>query len=553
MILSLQTKNIPDGTKMNRYMLSLNEAAEWATKYMGKNISPSNIRYLLQYARVKRYTSKTGEIQVEKSELQNYYDIIRKKEQVWREKLGDDLNWNISFDQYRESDTTKHVHRLHPYKGKFIPQLVEYFLDKHTDSWKRTVFFREGDIVLDPFMGSGTTLVQAAELGMHSVGIDISGFNCLVAEVKCDDYRLSSLQVKLDEAYQRTLRFSQENFNDRYDTELKRRISTFNARYFPNPEYKLRVQDDRGYEQAYGNEKIQQFITENQDILPDDNTQEETHLFDNGNMPGFLRTWYNKRIRQELRYYLELIDCEKDVQAQKVMRLILSRTARSCRGTTHYDLATLKDRQSGPYYCYKHLKICTPVGSIRKRLKYYTEDTIHRLSAFAVLKKQVHIGIIHGDSRFVNIFNLISQTDHEFSRLLKEKKISGLFSSPPYVGQIDYHEQHAYAYELFDIERYDPDEIGAKAKGTDQSAKERYINDISDVLINVGQFICDDGFFCIVANDRHRLYPEIADRSMLTIIQEFKRPVLNRTERDRQPYAETIFIMKKTGNAEFEY
>ena len=29
----------------------------------------------------------------------------------------------------KEAETTKHVHRLHPYKGKFIPQLVEYFLD----------------------------------------------------------------------------------------------------------------------------------------------------------------------------------------------------------------------------------------------------------------------------------------------------------------------------------------------------------------------------------------------------------------------------------------
>jgi len=39
----------------------------------------------------------------------------------------------LSFDHLREVDTTKHVHRLHPYKGKFIPQLVQYFIDNHTD------------------------------------------------------------------------------------------------------------------------------------------------------------------------------------------------------------------------------------------------------------------------------------------------------------------------------------------------------------------------------------------------------------------------------------
>lgn len=54
-----------------------------------------------------------------------------------KKKLGADLNWTLSFDNFRESDTTKHVHRLHPYKGKFIPQLVEYFLDNHIDDFKK--------------------------------------------------------------------------------------------------------------------------------------------------------------------------------------------------------------------------------------------------------------------------------------------------------------------------------------------------------------------------------------------------------------------------------
>ena len=35
------------------------------------------------------------------------------------------------------------------------------------------------------------------------------------------------------------------------------------------------------------------------------------------------------------------------------------------------------------------------------------------------------------------------------------------------------------------------------------------------------------------------------EKSGLKIVQQFKRPVLNRTERDRQPYGETIFHMIK--------
>jgi hypothetical protein len=42
------------------------------------------------------------------------------------EVLGNDL----TFISVREKERTKHVHRLHPYLGKFIPQLVEVFLKK---------------------------------------------------------------------------------------------------------------------------------------------------------------------------------------------------------------------------------------------------------------------------------------------------------------------------------------------------------------------------------------------------------------------------------------
>src|SRR3989339_777470 len=125
-------------------------------------------------------------------ELKKYYDEhIVKKQESWKNKLGSDLNWGLSFSHLRESDTTKHVHRLHPYKGKFIPQLVEYFLDSHLNTFKKQVFFKEGNIILDPFMGSGTTLVQSSEIGLHSIGIDVSDFNCLISKVKVGKYNLS--------------------------------------------------------------------------------------------------------------------------------------------------------------------------------------------------------------------------------------------------------------------------------------------------------------------------------------------------------------------------
>lgn len=139
-------------------LLTIKEAADFASKLTQKNVTPSNISYLLNYGRVPKITIG-GTVWVNSDELLQYYDSFGQRETVWKEKLGNDLNWALSFETLKEAETTKHVHRLHPYKGKFIPRLVAYFLDDHTDDFKTQTFFKKGDIVLDPFCGSGTTLV----------------------------------------------------------------------------------------------------------------------------------------------------------------------------------------------------------------------------------------------------------------------------------------------------------------------------------------------------------------------------------------------------------
>src|SRR6188768_806930 len=99
-----------------------------------------------------------------------------------------DLELSWSEEQLPQTLRTKHVHGLHPYLGKFVPQLVEVFL-------RRT--FRPGDRVYDPFAGSGTTLVEANVFGADSVGCDISAFNCLLADVKTRRYSLGELELGL--------------------------------------------------------------------------------------------------------------------------------------------------------------------------------------------------------------------------------------------------------------------------------------------------------------------------------------------------------------------
>src|SRR5205085_7062651 len=110
-----------------------------------------------------------------------------------------DLSW--SERELPERERTKHVHRLHPYLGKFIPQLVETLLDRYVA--------RAGH-VLDPFAGSGTTLVQALESGLDATGVDVAAFNCLLMQVKTRRYNPFVLERELRAAHARTGETSRE-------------------------------------------------------------------------------------------------------------------------------------------------------------------------------------------------------------------------------------------------------------------------------------------------------------------------------------------------------
>ena len=133
----------------------------------------------------------------------------------------------------------------------------------------------------------------------------------------------------------------------------------------------------------------------------------------------------------------------------------------------------------------------------------------------------------------------------KLSTLIETQKIRGIFTSPPYVGQINYHEQHAYSYELFGFDRKDDLEIGPQFRGQGKNAQQQYVDGISAILSNSKQFLQNNFDIFLVANDKHNLYPQIAEKSNLQIINQFKRPVLNRTERDRTPYSENVFHMKE--------
>lgn len=68
------------------------------------------------------------------------------------------------------------THGLHRYKGKFYPQLCRSLIN--------IASIKPGDLLLDPFMGSGTTLVECAISGVDSIGFDLNPLAHLIAATK---------------------------------------------------------------------------------------------------------------------------------------------------------------------------------------------------------------------------------------------------------------------------------------------------------------------------------------------------------------------------------
>ncbi|GAH04864.1 unnamed protein product [marine sediment metagenome] len=174
----------------NKEFLTIKKAAKFFDK------TDSNISYLIQYRRIKKYYLNENDEYIDSEkfkkkknnqtpyvslyELKKYFSKINKKyEEIL--KNHPDFNKELLFFDLSERERTKHVHRLHPYLGKFIPQLAEYYLIK---------YFKKDNLILDPFMGSGTTLIEANVKNMKSIGIDISILNCMIAQAKLEDYNI---------------------------------------------------------------------------------------------------------------------------------------------------------------------------------------------------------------------------------------------------------------------------------------------------------------------------------------------------------------------------
>ncbi len=86
------------------------------------------------------------------------------------------------------ASTNELTHGLHRYPAKYIPQIPRWAIREYSSP---------GETVLDPFSGSGTTLVEALAAGRGCVGVDLDPLACLIAEAKITSFDVASLETSL--------------------------------------------------------------------------------------------------------------------------------------------------------------------------------------------------------------------------------------------------------------------------------------------------------------------------------------------------------------------
>ena len=384
----------------------------------------------------------------------------------------EDLNLNWAEKDLPEKERTKHVHRLHPYLGKFVPQIVEIFLRK---------YFKSEQTILDPFCGSGTTLVQANELGINSIGCDVSAFNILLGYAKTAPYNIDKAHKEVLDILEKTRWATKENRENLYLSGSKQ-LNLLE----PNAAKHLLIEDNQ-----------------------------------------YLQRWFAQQALHELLTYRNLITTE-GYEYETLLKVILSRSARSARLTTHFDLDFPKKPQTEPYWCYKHSRICHPTTEAFKFIKRYSLDTLKRIEEFSAKRTNARVDLCHTDSREATF-----------------PKIHGVITSPPYVGLIDYHEQHAYAYHLLGLEDRRCEEIGAASNGSSQKAKCQYQKNIAEVFQRVSDVLTPGGKLIVIAGDKANLYPEIANLAGLELEDIVHRHVNRRTGRRSGEFYESVFIWRK--------
>jgi len=103
-----------------------------------------------------------------------------KKRLAYFKTIGEEYSDYFKLQKHNQTRSVNQylTHWIYPYKGKFHPQMIRALIN--------IIGLKEGETLLDPFVGSGTAILEGQLLGINSMGIDVSPLCVLIGKVKTE-------------------------------------------------------------------------------------------------------------------------------------------------------------------------------------------------------------------------------------------------------------------------------------------------------------------------------------------------------------------------------
>lgn len=134
-----------------------------------------------------------------------------------------DTSWDFT-----TANTKEYTHCYHAYPAMMIPQVARTIIEKYSPKGKCRLLF-------DPYMGSGTSLVEASLQGIDSIGTDINPLARLISETKVSHYDIKAIEFQISVFRQYSIAYSIDSV---YYNNFER-ISNYSFWYSEDALYRL--------------------------------------------------------------------------------------------------------------------------------------------------------------------------------------------------------------------------------------------------------------------------------------------------------------------------
>ena len=373
----------------------------------------------------------------------------------------DSLDWEA-----KDASTRYLTHSYHPYSAKYIPQIPHYLISNFT---------RRNDLILDNFLGSGTTLVESKILGRHAIGVDINPLACLVAKVKTTNIQKPDLK----------------------------KIS---AICMSIKEDILKLRASREYANNYNNNNTSTFNLQDPKSINNNDNNNDDYLLSNIPNPNILK-WFNKNVIYELLTIKLKIDSLEENHIRDFLLVAFSSILRSASNATSGFGNLMINKEP------------SRKGKIFEKFNRITSIMATKMEEFNQVTKNVSI---------IRIFN----HDTRNLEFIADDTVSFICTHPPYMASVPFAEYQKLSlwWLGFSQKELENKLIGGRRARSDTA--ERFFQDIFVTLTEMKRVLQKKKYCCIVIgnpvyNNREWQLNEMIKKNAsdvgLTLLKEITR------------------------------